>query len=1765
MKGVDLYSRDGTSSCGGVLYVGAGKLNVYGVHISGTDAVVRIGGAVYVGGGEVNLTGTEGDPIVVDGGTVVMEVDSASTGKALNFYGSGSVFGVAGGKLILNYCKANGYQTKSLKDGSLVDYGNLTKDTHGGSVLFVKGGSAEVYNSEFVGYIGAIVNKRGGTIYARGGSVLLNNTSVSASWSTINGPAIQVDSPANVTIQEGCYIDSSNLATVIPGGLNYGACVTVAGGVLNIEGGTISGYKSKTTGGGSLSQSNGTINMSGGLITGGSFTLTGSDTVGGGNVYVSGGVFNMSGGEISGGNSSGSGGNVYFKHNDSKVTTAFNMTGGTIKDGTATRYGGNLYLYNGSFNMGTSGDASVTSPAFSGGTNTTSSFNGGSIYVNSGTFKMMSGVVSGGQAANVGSNIYVALNGTLEMTGGKFCDPAKNGSNQNVFVVNGLLKMSGGEIVGMCTVTKTNDSAKDLQLSGTAKITGTGSYAGLYLSYTVNKVHASRIQVVAPFEEGACIVLNEVKASEHAPSVAIANTEENIQANKELFESGILVPASGKVLRWEDAGIGVNKESEVWHCYCGHNSKSHDLGCNGFDVKWIAWDGKSNIRAAQLGKPTDFTGIHYSYRYLSADAVGDNAPSGQLLLGGTSGSTTNPVTAIAYHLVIDFNGHTIDSDHRAFQVQSDTSFTICNSSTTEGTLRGAGTAAASATDTANRNIGVIMLRSTTTIGGTFDMLDRVTVEFKNIHNRITTDAGIACSVNGNMYGGTIKGDLSTTTGTTGGALTIKGGANFVIHPNAEIYGGACQKGAAVYVDGVATVVTMLGGKITGGQATVSGGAVYLANGTFNQLGGKITGGQATVSGGNVYVAAGKYNMDGSSTKITEGICRAVDTNSETAQFAYGGNVYIAVGVFNMTNGAEITKGVVCSEYADSWAPGGNIYINAGVLNITNATVKDGFNTEEGLTRTGVDGNNIYINYNATVNLETGAHIINNTNNAQENITIQGGSLNLKPGCLVETIDGIVGSNIRANNSALTNKKDDVYHFNNVDKAPVINMTGGTVSGGSISGKGGNVFLSHLAVFNMEGGVIRDGYAKNAGGNIYVDAKPAQAIVKAYNEKFPNATKTAEEFAGQVHISGDAQIIGGECDGDGVNGGSIFMGAGTQLTVSDNVKIYGGKTAWLGGNIYSNGYVTIGGNAQIYGGTAVNTESAVNIFMVNGDLTISESPKIAGGISVTRSDTETVAVRTVNISGSPLIDKDWLPENCEAAKPKTSLLLSAGSMLNVGELTDATVYVSCGTLGAQTLRVFTNAAADLAGAEAWLPQFHCDMEGYVIGITDDHELFMGNGPKGATVNGGEIYYELGAAAEKAVEGDLITLHSGYDQALTLKANTWLDLNGQTLTGDITASGLRLLDSANKAYTDAGGRITGSISEAPVRAFTTGALKTAGLYDGNHRYLVLKTEDGYSAHRIYLTVKSTVLYPNKPALNYRTVFKCDDTVAEYVTAYGVKIAAEDYDPVHSNYLEKGIELNTVEDNSYISQLNNILTPDMSLENQILYTETPLATCAYITIADSFGSGNEVFSATVTKSFKDMMEYADGLTLSAVQQASLKDLYTKYEALMTREGEAWNLTNIAGFQSSEARGFQLRCMCNDPTSTGNPCAANGHKHFVWQPWSDFDAAAPVSGNYYLTADVAQPLEIPNGMMVSIDLCGYSLTANAITVEKGGVLNLTNSADTGVTVAAVVTVNGNMSVYSGVNLSRAVVGSGDMNLYGGTATMAEDFTGKWYPTDEE
>ena len=901
------------------------------------------------------------------------------------------------------------------------------------------------------------------------------------------------------------------------------------------------------------------------------------------------------------------------------IIDASDVTMAAGKGGTAIRINkGTFNQYGGTIIGGVSGTNS----------------NGGTVIVGKGsTYNLFDGLVYGGTATPSGTSGGQGGNfnvqGTLNIYGGVIRDGvSRNNNNANNIMVTSPdkdtkanLNIYGGTIAGgICF--NTYYTTSNLTLSGKVIIDKSLTSAG------VAKPVASLNVNTTNDDFDASGLLDGSKIYIYGSGRFAINANETIKGY-------FISEAADKIVLHGGSELHFGKT----YCLCGASrvdGAEHTFWCDG-EHDWVEWDGTKDFALS-------------GYYYLSK-----LTDSYQRIVGN---GTDLDVT-------VDLNGFELKGSTRAVRLDS-TGDKLSITDTSVFTKGGTGTG--KVTGGFNKDTdhsGVLLLNSNTEVNlyaGTFEHRGDAKVK----------DGGIVAVPDNavvNLYGATLTGGNAIN----GGNLYLRTGST-VNHYGGTITGGTATNGGNVYVESGANFNVYVSDQdtgnaaerlITGGEAKL-GGNIY-NNGNVTIEAGTVSGGKA-IQGGNVYGKAGKFTLDGAKAKVESGMAHYTANGFEDS-YGRGGNFYIAGGEVELKNGAQVLYGESVAKATSTWSPGGSIYAEAGTLNVENATISGGQNTTAGLKQTATDGNNLYINYNATVNLKSGAVVLNTANNSQENIIMQGGKLNLFDGSAITNAEGVLGRNIIMNTQALLHKSNGEYTFNYVTKHPVLTMTGGTISGGNTpNSSGANIYIDALGEVNITGGVISGGITGQQGGNIFVDQVDNIGDVltkyKAHAKGDPDATYY--DISGKVTIGGTAQIIGGQSTApaaDKKNGGSIFTSKYTTLTIGGDAVISGGQTNNGGGNIYTNGKMYIKENAVITGGKAVDMATTHNIFAVNADIEVSGG-FIHGGFTVNGG--------TTKLSGAPVIDKDLATTN----KPGCSLRLSTdNAIIDATGLTGGRVYVT----------------------------------------------------------------------------------------------------------------------------------------------------------------------------------------------------------------------------------------------------------------------------------------------------------------------------------------------------------------------------------------------------------------------------------------------------------------------------------------------------------
>mgnify|MGYP003293398525 CR=1 FL=1 len=228
----------------------------------------------------------------------------------------------------------------------------------------------------------------------------------------LTSPILDTTSTDNI-VKIGGVIYANNNATVnISGGVITDGSVTVSSGC----GGNICMLVEGTA--------TGKLNISGGIIKNGK-----AEGLTGGNIYSASPV-EITGGVILGGKAK-NGGSVYAKG-------SIAISGGMLLNGTATNYGGNLYP---------AGGAEITGGMIACGQATTS---GGNLFVyNSTTSISQDAVIIGGKSSSRAGNIGITTQGILNVTAGLICsgNATTRGGNIDTTTEDAIANIRGGSIL----------------------------------------------------------------------------------------------------------------------------------------------------------------------------------------------------------------------------------------------------------------------------------------------------------------------------------------------------------------------------------------------------------------------------------------------------------------------------------------------------------------------------------------------------------------------------------------------------------------------------------------------------------------------------------------------------------------------------------------------------------------------------------------------------------------------------------------------------------------------------------------------------------------------------------------------------------------------------------------------------------------------------------------------------------------------------------------------------------------------------------------------------------------------------------------------------------------------------------------------------------------------------------------------------------------------------------------------------------------------
>ena len=870
---------------------------------------LKLGGSSAASGANVsiNLNGTAGDLgsgiLTILAGATFDDQTTAASGNGLNISSS-------------NFSGDNG------SDATVNNFGTFKKSgttTTGGPTTSI---ISTTFNSGSAATGAATVNVQNGTLILSGGGTDTQTSYIGAGTIQFGsggaGGNRTIDGSSNISTANATF--SGGTTTLLTGSnYNVTGTTTINGGSAVLQG-TITNLGSLLTissgslnlNGSSPSLSIGSLTQSGGLLTTGTVTVSGSA-------------------QLSGGRESGTG-TTTVQNGATFTTTSFQLDGGhTLKlGGSSAASGANV-----SINLnGTAGDLGSgiltilagatfddqTTAASGNGLNISSSNfsgdNGSDAIVNNfGTFKKSGTTTTGGPTTSIISTTFNSgsaatgaatvnvQNGTLILSGG-------GTDTQTSYIGAGTIQFGSGGAGGNRTIDgSSNISTANATFSGGTTTLLTGSNYNVTGTTTINGGSAVLQGTITNLGSLLTISSGSLNLNGSSPSLSIGSLT---QSGGLLTTGTVTVSGSAQLSGGRESGTGTTTvqngatfTTTSFQLDGGHTLKlggsSAASGANvSINLNGTAGDLGSGILTILAGATFDDQTTAASGNGLnisSSNFSGDNGSDAIVNNFGTfkkSGTTTTggPTTSI---ISTTFNSGSAATGAATVNVQNGTLILSGGGTDTQTSYIGAGTIQfGSGGAGGNRTIdgsSNISTANATFSGGTTTLL---TGSNYNVTGTTTINGGSA------VLQGTIT-NLGSLLTISSGSLNLNGSS-----PSLSI--GSLTQSGGLLTTGTVTVsgsAQLSGGRESGtGTTTVQNGATFTT--TSFQLDGGHTlklGGSSAASGANVSI-----NLNGTAGDLGSGILTilAGATFDDQTTAASGNGLNISSSNFSGDNGSDAT-------------------------------------------------------------------------------------------------------------------------------------------------------------------------------------------------------------------------------------------------------------------------------------------------------------------------------------------------------------------------------------------------------------------------------------------------------------------------------------------------------------------------------------------------------------------------------------------------------------------------------------------------------------------------------------------------------------------------------------------------------------------------------------------------------------------------------------------------------------------------------------------
>ena len=828
----------------------------------------------------------------------------------------------------------------------------------------------------------------------------------------------------------------------------------------------------------------------------------------------------------------------------------------------------------------------------------------------------------------------------------------------------------------------------------------------------------------------------------------------------------------------------------------------------------------------------------------------------------------------------------------------------------------------------------------------------------------------------NLYAGTLDGNHAATSNETG-VMHIDAGGTF------NMYGGAVKDGSATAGGNITVkgIMNLYAGTVTGGVATdatggnirvypggklnVSGGEICDGTGNNNWGGNVLVQGEMTMTGGEIY--GGNENADGAGANLV--------LNGNGKLTMSGGHIHgrlrqfnSANAVLNVSGSAKIYNEAGGNQIEWYWDDSKQLKIN--VVGAFNEDAKILLNGQIGTVLPVADAQEAYAPYFGGNDLES---------------VYQNGNLVLsKPGVIYQCVCGGkaegVGDHVCQKvefvawdgDSALPVPADftetSYYYYLTKDVvcaqthtiygsgSIAIDLNGHTVTCSTAEAAHVYNWVSHgtLSITDSVGGgkvILPEGADSIQGKMIWI----RQGKFNLYGGTLDGNNVTMSTDGAVVQVSsedypGVFNMYGGViCNGSAKNGGNIKLTNGAVMNLYAGT-IADGKaqrtfveTLWLDG--YGDNVHIKDGTLNIYGGT------------ICGGTGESIYADIGGKVAMNG---------TVDVNGICL----------------------AGGIMDLGENFQTANKIP---LNLRSCGLVANSVADYTAS------FEADPS-YPLYFDGQSKIWYGGSVAAVDALGSATYYaDLQSAVNAAADGKyVVKLLGDCTEDITVSGALYLDLNGFTLTGDISGSGtLYGMDSATDDYNcDDMGAFVGTISCTMPTIFK-GEKENIGSV---RRYMAIANETGYTFHRFYLGITKTSLAPSVTGVGYKAEFYGDTMVQAQVASYGYVLGLDGYNTISR----------TVEGAFASGKVLTLRVKNYDIAN---HADTGLSAYVVMTLND----GTVVESTVITYSFRQILEAVDEsfAEFDADQKQAVAQLYQANSQYM----ETWDLVNIQAYVQTSA----------------------------------------------------------------------------------------------------------------------------------------------------